>query len=234
MRPSDEHQHRSKRPNLFSTSRGKGGADDNILARLERKPDAAAAPAARPRMLMLVAGLLIAGLIGTLAAITRDNASARRPGQDAAPAVLAKAAPSTDAPFASLPPPPQEDARAVILDEPAAGPAAGDTGRASADPAPSLADSTSAAPAARPAPAQRIATAQPARTQDKPQAATVKTPAAKAPRRNAPQAFEDPDVAILAAILSQAPRHSANQRADKPGEAECGNARGKPCPSAQF
>lgn len=240
MRPSDEHQHRSNRPNLFSTSRGKGGADDNILARLERMPaDTAAASMGRSRMLLLGgAGVLIAGLVGTLAMITRDNVNAPRAQQAPATVAVAKpaSAPAADLPVASLPPQARmDDMRATILDEAPADAPAADAIPAGAQPSPERTDIASAATTTTP---PRIARAQPARTalpaesprtQNKPQGAS-----AKPPRRSAPTSSEDPDVAVLAAILSQAPRHSTTLPSSQAGEPECGSARGKPCPSSQF
>lgn len=250
MRPSDEHQHRSKRPNLFSSSRGKGGADDNILARLERMPgDASGAPAQRARTLILGGGVLVAAvLIATLAMLSRDN-GALRPMQVSTPPLAA----ATPAPSAL------DDVRATILDElPADAPPqptpaiAGSAPPMPADSphSPSTVRTDSAAPAiaARPAtpPARRTGPAAPASVQvpAKPQPATsqlaTSQPAPpKAPRRSTPVA-DDPDVAILTAILSQAPRHAADKTADKAADKhdrkpdpDCGT-RAKPCPSGQF
>lgn len=245
MRPSDEHQHRSKRPNLFSSSRGKGAADDNILARLERMPgDASGAPAQRARKLIVGGGVLVAAvLIATLAMLSRDN-GALHPMQVSAPP-LATATPAPSA---------LDDVRATIFDElpadaspPPPPVIAGSAPPLQADAAhsPSAVRTDRAAPAsaARPAtpPARRIGMAAPASvpTPAKPQLATAQAAPPKTPRRGTPVA-DDPDVAILTAILSQAPRHAADKTAgtaadkhDKKPEADCG-ARAKPCPSGQF
>lgn len=257
MRPSDEHQHRSKRPNLFSSSRGKGGADDNILARLERMPgDASGAPAQRARKLILGGGVLVAAvLIGALAMLSRDNGALRPMQVSAPPLAASKPAPSA-----------LDDVRATIFDElPADAPtqaapaAAGSTPAlpteiahspsvirtdsaahaVTAQPSPqSTAQSTAQSPAP---PARRTGPAAPASVQApaKPQLATAQAAPPKAPRRGTPVA-DDPDVAILTAILSQAPRHAADKTADKAvdkhdrkPDADCG-ARAKPCPSSQF
>jgi hypothetical protein len=218
VRPSDEHQHRSKRPNLFSTSRRSGGADDNILARLERKPAAAAAPAGRSRILMLGgAGVLIAALLGTLGMLVRDNAAVPRPMQVSAEPALAEAAP------------PRAAAPATIFDEPAAPVRADNEADTAPQPLQPVLDSPAPAiPAASPAKSTptRIAAT------PRPQPATVKAAPVRPPRRGPVPTAEDPDVAILAAILSHAPRHQGQSA--KTGDGGCGIAPAPPCPSGQF
>lgn len=82
MRPSDENQSRSKRPNLFSSSHRPAGGNDNILAKLEKHPPAPPDTGAgsRTRLVWLSAsGVVIAGLIITLATLAQENAAKPRP-----------------------------------------------------------------------------------------------------------------------------------------------------------
>lgn len=76
MRPPDENQPRSKRPNLFSSSHRPGGSDDNILAKLDNQAPAAlpnrAAPGSRALWLG-AAGIIVAGLIASLAMLAQQQ-----------------------------------------------------------------------------------------------------------------------------------------------------------------
>lgn len=80
MRPSDENQRGSKRPNLMSSSRRAAGGDDKILAKLERGTAAGAAgKPARPTLRWLGAGgSIIVALIGTLTWVAYVNATTPR------------------------------------------------------------------------------------------------------------------------------------------------------------
>lgn len=74
MRPSDENQHRSKRPNLFSASHRPAGNDDNILAKLDKQAPAASGAPPRTRAFWIGgAGVLVAGLIATLAMLVQQQ-----------------------------------------------------------------------------------------------------------------------------------------------------------------
>lgn len=189
MRPSDENQHRSKRPNLFSGANRPGGDEENILARLERgaAPASAYQPKGRARMLLLGgAALSILTLLGVLGLIINGGGSA--------PAAI----PMEVAARPSAPP--------AALVQPAA---------ASAAPAAVVVDQfdhlTELAPSlvtlAPPTPVQAMA--QPVRNVPVRQA--FKRPAAAVKAHQAapkPEPAVDNEVALLAAILAQSPRHT--------------------------
>ncbi len=225
MRPSDENQHRSKRPNLFSSSRRSGAADDNILAKLERgaAPSAAASPGARARYALFgTAGMVIAGLIGLLAWITHENVT--RPHVLPAAVAHTEAAPDD---------PPKLAAPAVIVDAPPA-----PRLEAQAPPLVTLASARLpvTAPASAPAPAYHSYRAtQASRPLPRPvvaraDAAQRVKPAVTAAHKPRPVARAeaapvDTDVAILTAILTTAARHAP----EGPAQDGCEGARAKKC-----
>ena len=186
MRPSDENQHRSKRPNLFSGAQRPGGEEENILARLERGagPATAYQPQGRARMLLLGgAALSILTLLVVLGLIVNGSGSAPIPMEVAArplaPAPL-QAAGASVAPAA------------VVVEQ----------FDHLAELAPSL---VTLAPPAIP-----VQAAMP-QVRDVPVRQAFKRPApAFKPRPSAPrpEPFIDSEVAILAAILAQSPRHT--------------------------
>jgi hypothetical protein len=105
VRPPDENQNGSTRPNFMSASRRAGGAEDNILARLER--DARRTPSGKSwanqtRLAWCaLAGLAVVGLIGTLALLAKENMAAHRQ-----PLVIeAKASPPAPLAGPAAPPP---------------------------------------------------------------------------------------------------------------------------------
>jgi hypothetical protein len=83
VRPPDENQPASTRPNFTSSARRSASGDDNILARLER--DARRGRVSRQgwkhaRLAWcLLASVAVIGLVGTLASLTRENLSVNRP-----------------------------------------------------------------------------------------------------------------------------------------------------------
>lgn len=121
MRPSDENQHGTTRPNLMSSARRGGNSDDSILAKMDR----ARGPSSRARGLWLAAaGAVIALLIATIGALAYSaggkprelplggvSASLPPPGSfdmphSAAPARIINDAPRDDASTAPAPLPP--------------------------------------------------------------------------------------------------------------------------------
>ncbi len=187
MRPSDENQHRSKRPNLFSGSSRPDSDDEHILARLERGASAPAAHQSARSTPMLLGGasLAIAALLGVLGVLVNDNAG---PAAAIAMEVAVKPAPAVPERVAT----PQ--AAALIVDQ----------FDHLADLAPSLVTQGVAAPVDQPvAPARSLAPRQAAK-----RPALVVKARPSAPK---PEAPVDTDVAILTAILSQSPRYSPNK-----------------------
>lgn len=187
MRPSDENQHRSKRPNLFSGANRPGGDEENILARLERgaAPATAYQPQGRARTLLLGgAALSILTLLAVLGLIINGSGSAPAPipmevaARPAAPAPLQAAAPS------AVP-------AAVIVDQ----------FDHLAELAPSLVTLAPPAPVQAVLPQARSA---PVRQAFKHSAPAFKAHQA-APK---PEPALDSEVALLAAILAQSPRHT--------------------------
>ncbi len=188
MRPSDENQHRSKRPNLFSGAQRPGGEEENILARLERgaAPATAYQPQGRARMLLLGgAALSILTLLAVLGLIVNGSGTAPPP----IPVEVA-ARPASPAPLqaavASVAP------AAVVVEQ----------FDHLAELAPSL---VTLAPPAIPvqAPMPQVRNI-PVRQAFKRPVPAFK-PHPSAPR---PEPFIDNEVAILAAILAQSPRHT--------------------------
>jgi hypothetical protein len=75
VRPTDENQHGSTRPNLMSSGTRRGGSEDNILAMLERNAERGRLSAAPRIALYAGAGVLILGLLSTLAWLLHENQS---------------------------------------------------------------------------------------------------------------------------------------------------------------
>lgn len=132
MRPPDENQNGSTRPNFMSASRRAAGGDDNILARLER--DAKRGPSAsswsnHARLAWCgLAALAIFGLIGILASLAKENLAGHRQ-----PTLIeAKSAPDlfANGGFAPLPAPaPSTLASTPLVDLPIAPPKSKSTDR---------------------------------------------------------------------------------------------------------
>lgn len=93
MRPTDENQAASTRPNLMSPSHR--GGEDSILAKLERDPARRHGKPARGRLAWYGGGLLVAaGLTATLAWLAADNGK---------PAPLLAQAPAAPSPAPEAP-----------------------------------------------------------------------------------------------------------------------------------
>jgi hypothetical protein len=115
VRPPDENQNGSTRPNFMSASRRAAGGDDNILARLEKDANrgpSAASWSKHARAWCGLAALAIIGLIGVLASLARENLAAHRPAL-----IEAKAAPDlfANGGFAPLPGPAPSTANSTAL-----------------------------------------------------------------------------------------------------------------------
>lgn len=251
MRPPDENQPGSTRPNFTSSARRSASGDDNILARLERD-------ARRGRVgkqgwkharlaWCLLASVAVIGLVGTLASLTRENLSVNRPpvliearstppdisGPSAAALVKGGFAPlpapdlKLAAAVADLPPEPVKPPPMVMLK-----PAPETPVKPAAAPAPApkpAAMRVPAKPTATKAPPVKIALVKPAPARPVVVAAPPprpKKPAAKATSAPEPAAV-DSDVALLSAIIMHASRHSAERVQQE--AARCGA--GKKCPS---
>lgn len=186
MRPSDENQHRSKRPNLFSGANRPGSDDEHILARLER--DAATVPAYQPqgraRMLLLSAAVLsIVTLLAVLGLLINGNSNAPAP-----PLMDVAVRPAPAAPV-QVP---------AVAEAPAA---------VTVDQADHLADLP---PSLVTVPPHAAQAAMPV-LRSIPVRQAFKRPAPAIKARPSPPTAEpalDSDVAILTAILAQSPRHT--------------------------
>ncbi len=259
MRPTDENQHGSTRPNFMSATRRAYAGDDNILARLERdaKRGRSGKPGAWKQARLawcLLASVLVIALIGTLATLARENLSAPRKSAlaDAAPAPTDPYGSDIRGGFAPLPvPAPNRNLAAAALAGPSAPAPMPPMVMLKTAPAPIVAPNAAAPASARAAAAKPVARAQPeriaaavkpapARPQARAPAAAPRSVAATAPARakkpaSAPTAAPDAvpldsDVALLSAIIMHASRHSA-ERAQMEA-ARCGP--GKKCVSADL
>ncbi|HEU4373332.1 MAG TPA: hypothetical protein VFS02_07575 [Telluria sp.] len=243
VRPPDENQPGSTRPNFTSSARRSSAGDDNILARLERD-------ARRGRVgkqgwkharlaWCLLASVAVIGLVGTLASLTRENLTTSRPptlieARSTPPDLSASSAAAlVKSGFAPLPAPDLKLAAADLPPEPVKPPP-----MVMLKPAPEAAVRPAAAPkpavkrapakpavkappvkvaAAKPAPARPIFAASPPPRPKRP---------AAAPAIAAESAAVDSDVALLSAIIMHSSRHAA-ERAQLEA-ARCGA--GKKCP----
>jgi hypothetical protein len=175
VRPPDENQHGSTRPNFMSASRRHNSGEDNILARLERDGRRGAAGKSwRQKNTTLawcgLASLAVVGLIAVLASLARENMTVHRKPLVVEARALSDRYADPDgksgfAPLPALPSPPRKSV--VMIDEPLV--------RAVPGPAP--------APAVSPMVTLKPALAAPARTV-KPVAAPVQPGAAPAAARS--------------------------------------------------
>jgi hypothetical protein len=257
VRPPDENQHGSTRPNFMSATRRAYAGDDNILARLER--DAKRGKSARSgawkhaRLTWcLLASVLVIALIGTLASLARENLSAPHKsalaetasaavdpyGSDVrggfAPLPMPTATRKLGANAFDMPPEPALIPPMVML-KPAPTPAAVKV------PAPAPLRAPAPRPVAKPQP-ERIAAAvkpPPARPQARLPAPAPRSvaaaPVTARPKKQLPTAAPeaapiDSDVALLSAIIMHASRHAA-ERAQMEA-ARCGA--GKKCVSTEL
>lgn len=237
MRPTDENQYGSTRPNLMSSSRR--GSEESILSMLERDSGRSRRWSSGRMTLYGAAVLIVAGLVGTLAWLARDN-----PGtQQVEPTLVLK--PTTMVAMADVTAVPADThghaEGAAIIDSPEPPPLGTRTSTV-ADPPPLVLVTP---PDARPAPKASetvpdaaplrvpaaAAPAKPAKTSvarpETPRARAAAKPAsaAKAPPRRQPAAKKgkaaerarvDTDVALISAIISHSGKRTPEGEADKP------------------
>lgn len=230
MRPPDENQHGSTRPNLLSGARRHVGGDDNILERLERDSARHASGNRSRAAWYAAAASLVLLMIVVLAWTAFDNASTVRvipmtrvPADNGGAALVTVDPPETPpalvpapAPVATVPP-------LVLLPSHEAASSAPPVSAKSAELAPPAAPVKPAArtaPTVAPAPAVarpdvRLAVAARPR---KPGAGVLPTDAAV-----------DTDVALLSAIIIHDSTH-AEEKAQLDAAAACSRASGKKCP----
>lgn len=220
MRPTDEDQPGSRRPNLMSTSRRSAG-DVNILAMLDGL--GSRSRARRPLLWYGIGGVLACGLIVTLVWLARAR-------DDRPDASMATAAPPAIAiehsPARAAPEPPTQGATIVNLADTVA-PAA--PSPAVADPAPVSPPPAPAASRALPVPHATAPTSLAAHVPPARAAVAGLRPgvAHPGPKRGAPAikplpaATVDTDVALISAII----QHAATRR-DAVEDAGC---RDQPC-----
>jgi hypothetical protein len=116
VRPTDENQHGSTRPNLVSGSRRPAGGEDNILAKLDRDGAHGAASGSTGggrRALFALGGLLVLGLVGTLAWLAHENAVTKR----VLPGAAVSEVPAAEAPATAMvvaPPVPQAASASAV------------------------------------------------------------------------------------------------------------------------
>lgn len=233
MRPTDENQYGSTRPNLMSSSRR--GSEESILSMLERDSGRSRRHSAGRMTLYGAAGLLVVALVGTVAWLARDSGSQ----QQVEPTLVSRPAPMVA--MADVTPAPHESRHAegaAIIDNPeppplgprSAAPQPADppplvlvTPQATAAPKASEAVQQAAParlPAAAPAKPARVARAEPARPRPaaKPAAAArspVRKPAAKK-GKPAERDRVDTDVQLLSAIISHSGKRAPDSEGEKP------------------
>lgn len=223
MRPTDEHQSPSTRPNFMSSARRPAGSPDNILARLElgRAPRRRLWPTGK--IAGTAAGALaLLGLAWLLAGMAQDSLQVHQ----AREVVVTAVAPTVAAAPTSSVQAEQEallEPRAPVQFDPVAVDADATLVEPTLTPLPLLAEVVEApASAAGPAKAARRAprpTAAAKSAAPKVARAPVPRPAATG-RIGAAEAALENDVALLSAILINTPRHSAERAR---AEAACNN-----------
>jgi hypothetical protein len=260
VRPPDENQNGSTRPNFMSATRRAYAGDDNILARLERdakrgKSGKSGSWKHATLAWCVFASVLVLALIGTLASLARENITVPKPGADAKSDQLAN---SVRGGFAPLPvPSPGRRLGANAYDLPTeasllppmvmlkSAPAVAKTPAKAADPTPPPLRVAAARPA-KAAPERLVAAAKPAPVRVAPAAVRQSPPpppriaaAQVRPRKAAAPASPaveptavDSDVALLSAIIMHASRHSAER--EKIEAARCGAGKKCPPPSDAF
>lgn len=224
MRPTDENQAESMRPNLMSPKRARTSGEDSILAMLERDPTrkrGTGAGASPTRLAWYCASAAVAiALTGTLVWLAAGNDGLR---PDVERSMMAAAPPP--APAAERPAP------ALVQVALAEGPSAARSGSAAVivdqkpqddvpplrllKPAPGTAAKAPAPPAAIPAkPAPKaVAAAAAPRTRPVTVARNAARPAQTKAQRPAPparaaEAPVDPDVALISAVIVHANGHA--------------------------
>jgi hypothetical protein len=243
VRPTDEHQTPSTRPNFMSAKSRPSAGGDNILARLDRGGAGTARTPWSPgaKVAAVGGGLATLALLWLLISITQENLQERRDMQavTATPTVLEPASQAqSEAPAES-----QAEARvssqaSAHTETQASAHSDAQTEKRADSPVdvnslepipvlPMLADVVEKAPAAPAAPVAQAVTPAPraaprsVRPHTAPRAtashAGVPRPAQEKPAKVADAAI-DSDVALLSAILMHAPRHSAERAR---AEAKC-------------
>lgn len=239
MRPPDENQHGSTRPNLLSGARRHVGGDDNILERLERDSARHASGNRSRAAWYAAAASLVLLMIVVLAWTAYDNASTVRvipmkrvpvdsggaalvtvdqPETTPVPGPAPASPPSVPAPVAALPPLVLLPSHEAAPDKP---PVPAKTGDLASTVAPVPVQPTVrtapkvAPPTAVARPSVRLAVAARPR---KPGASPLQSDAAV-----------DTDVALLSAIIIHDSTH-AEEKAQLDAAAACSRAGGKKCP----
>jgi hypothetical protein len=256
VRPPDENQHGSTRPNLLSGARRHAGGDDNILERLERDSARQASGNRSRAVWYAAAASLMLLMLIVLAWTAYDNASmvhvvpmTRAPSDHggAAPATAAKPepAPATGPALVQVPASPPASPPASAPASPPAAPAP----VAPLPPLVLLPSHEAAAPSKPPAPAKVGALAQvaapvPAKPAVRAAPTLQPTPAAARPavrlataaRPRKPgasplqtDAVVDTDVALISAIIIHDAAH-AEEKAQLEATAACARAGAKKCP----
>lgn len=236
MRPPDENQHGSTRPNFMSASRRTSSGENNILARLERDGKRAAAGKSWKHMNTTIAwcglaSFAVVGLIAVLTSLANENVDGHRKPLVPEATVSAPdryADPDRNSGFAPLPelPTPPRSA-ALIVEEPVVPPVSKVADKPLVPPMVMLKPAATVPPkraAAPPAPRSVSARIDAKRSPTRPAPLKVALPAparlaaavpvrpktlAQSPvaDRQEPAAV-DSDVALLSAIIMHSSRHS--------------------------
>jgi len=257
VRPPDENQHGSMRPNLLSGARRRFGGDDNILERLERDSARQAsgnrsraawygAAASLVLLFLVVVAWMAYENAGTVHVIPTKHAAPDRggpaslQGQQGAVRVPALPGPATvlqmdaqDAPMpvpatVAPPAPARRDAVAIL---PPLVLLSGDSAVARKPVLPSRTETPRAGvPAARTRPAARTSPAQQTATPDRiaPRTATAVRARKPASVHLSQEALVDRDVALLSAIIIHDSAH-ADEKAQSEAAAACVRASERKC-----
>ncbi len=224
MRPTDENQAESMRPNLMSPKRARTSGEDSILAMLERDPTrkrGTGAGASPTRLAWYGASAAVAiALTGTLVWLAAGNDGLRPDVERSMMAAAPPPAPAAERPAPALvqvalaegPSAARPGSAAVIVDQKPQDdvpplrllkPAPGTTAKAPAPPAAAPAKPAPKAVAAAAAPRTRPVTV--SRNAARPAQTKAQRPATSARATEAPV---DPDVALISAVIVHANGHA--------------------------
>ena len=222
MRPTDENQSPSMRPNLMSPRRTATSGEDSILAMLEREPARKRGGASGTRLAWYGTGAGLAlALTGALVWLVANNDGRRPDAQDTMLADAVQAPPARPAPPQEAAPPLMQDAavRQIALATPATSPEPQPGSAAVIVDQPPPADAAPPLRLLKPAP-EKAAQEKPAPALRVPVPAPAPTPTAAAPARAVAKAAPASGPAAAASAAPAKPAAAAPAPAPAPATAK--------------